>query len=190
MRKSNFNLKLDEIKYPTEIHYVSGSEGEEGYYIAFLPDFGFSACGAAGDTPEEALANLEDVKKFVIETYVADGDQLPSPSPSPTEVKELQQMPIRIPKHIHDKLKRLSKQNAQSLNSYVTSILIEHFALATFEEKLDAMIARKDQIFCQNLTVSAINCFTSDRQKSFEKKPNAQDSLWRRQGHHEKNIAA
>ncbi|MCD4654842.1 hypothetical protein K8T06_13020, partial [bacterium] len=54
-------------------------------------------------------------------------------------------MPIRIPKHIHDKLKRLSKQNAQSLNSYVTSIFIEHLALKTIEDKLDSMLENKWQ---------------------------------------------
>ena len=159
MKKTNQNFKPDDINYPSEIHYISGDEGEEGYYIAFLPDFGFSACGAAGDTPEEALNNLNEVKKFVIETYLEDGDQLPSPSPNPTEIKELQQMPIRIPKRLHDKLKRLSKQNAQSLNSYVNSIFIEHLALTAFEEKLDAMFEKKWQTFCHKLTMPMLGLF-------------------------------
>lgn len=58
-------INPDDYKYPVEIHFIK--DGDDEYYVAFLPDFGFSACAAAaGDTEEEAVQNLRDVKKFVI----------------------------------------------------------------------------------------------------------------------------
>lgn len=84
------DINPDDYKYPIKIYYREGDDEEEGYYVAYLPDFGFSACSAAGETEEEALKNLKEVKKFVIVTYLKDGDELPKPSQDNVE-KEVEQ---------------------------------------------------------------------------------------------------
>lgn len=57
--------------------------GGSGYFLAFLIDFGYSACSATGDTIEEALRNLTIVQKDVIKHYRETGKYIPKPSTVP-----------------------------------------------------------------------------------------------------------
>jgi antitoxin HicB len=50
----------------------------EGGYTAFHPDL--KGCVAVGETPEEALANLEEARRLWLETAYEHGDEIPSPS--------------------------------------------------------------------------------------------------------------
>jgi predicted RNase H-like HicB family nuclease len=56
------------------------SEDDEGY-IADIPDLEF--CSAFGETPEEALRELEIAKKAWIETAKAAEKQIPQPKYRP-----------------------------------------------------------------------------------------------------------
>ena len=119
MSTSTNNPTIDQIlsrHYPTEIHFIQ--EEDSGYYFAFLPDFGHSACSATGDTQEEALARLSEVKAEVVQHYLETGKAIPEPGRGPHEEPVLQQMPVRVPKDIHDRLKRCSKDSGMSLNSF------------------------------------------------------------------------
>lgn len=75
----------DRMKYPIEIHPIK--DGEDNYYIAFLPDFGATACSAAGDTPEEALREVKLVALEIID-YYKESDHLKLPEPF-SKVKKL-----------------------------------------------------------------------------------------------------
>jgi len=68
--------RLFEIKYPVEVHWVDEDDGD-GYYYAFLPDFGQCACSATGDTRDEALEELDLVRRDVIQHYVETGKSIP-----------------------------------------------------------------------------------------------------------------
>jgi predicted RNase H-like HicB family nuclease len=50
----------------------------EGGYTAFHPDL--KGCVAVGETPEEALANLEEARRLWLETAYEYEDEIPSPS--------------------------------------------------------------------------------------------------------------
>ena len=50
---------------------------EDGCYVADVPDLRF--CSAFGDTPEEALAEVERAKKGWLETARAQGKPIPEP---------------------------------------------------------------------------------------------------------------
>jgi predicted RNase H-like HicB family nuclease len=50
----------------------------EGGYTAFHPDL--KGCVAVGETPEEALANLEEARRLWLEAAHEHGDEIPSPS--------------------------------------------------------------------------------------------------------------
>jgi predicted HicB family RNase H-like nuclease len=126
--------------YPVEIHRVV-SEGENPYFMAFLPDFGEAACSAVGDTAEEALEELQYVKKDVEEYYRINGKELPKASRLPSQSQSLQQMPLRVPQNIHEKIKACAAREGSSLNSYVVRLLIEHLALRTVERKVDELFA-------------------------------------------------
>ncbi len=50
---------------------------EDGGYIADVPDLEY--CSAFGDTPEEALAQVEVAKQLWLEAAQAEGRQIPRP---------------------------------------------------------------------------------------------------------------
>ncbi|MBF6594332.1 MAG: type II toxin-antitoxin system HicB family antitoxin [Thermaceae bacterium] len=54
---------------------------EDGGYIADIPDLEF--CSAFGDTPSEALAELEKAKAAWLETAKAKGKPIPKPKYRP-----------------------------------------------------------------------------------------------------------
>jgi len=61
------------LKYPVLLVV----EPEEGC-TALHPDL--KGCVAVGETPEEALANLEEARRLWLETAHERGDEIPSPS--------------------------------------------------------------------------------------------------------------
>lgn len=68
--------------YPIEIHYIKTKD--DGYYWAFIKDFGSSTCSATDDTIEETLKSLEKVKREVVTFLIEEkGEILPSPSIHP-----------------------------------------------------------------------------------------------------------
>ncbi|MCX5873199.1 MAG: type II toxin-antitoxin system HicB family antitoxin [Deltaproteobacteria bacterium] len=50
---------------------------EDGGYIADIPDL--DSCSAFGDTPEEALAEVEQAKKIWLESANEQGKPIPQP---------------------------------------------------------------------------------------------------------------
>lgn len=59
---------------------------EDGGYIADIPDL--VACSAFGNTPAEALAELERAKKAWLETARAEGKTIPEPRYRPEIYRE------------------------------------------------------------------------------------------------------
>lgn len=66
-------------EYLVMVHWIEEDDGD-GYYIAYFPDFGWSACSAIGDTAADAIELLEQVKRDVIDYYVRSKKDLPEPS--------------------------------------------------------------------------------------------------------------
>jgi predicted RNase H-like HicB family nuclease len=61
----------------TDYHINIFYSEEDGSYIADIPDL--DSCSAFGDTPEQALAELELAKKAWIEAALAEGKPVPPP---------------------------------------------------------------------------------------------------------------
>lgn len=116
-------------QYPVQIHHIA-EEDTPGYYLAFLPDFGQSACSATGDTMPEAIERLSDVKRAIVQHYLDTGREIPEPSKGPHDAAVLQQMPLRLPKDIHDRLKQRAENSGMSLNAYATRVFVEHLTVA------------------------------------------------------------
>lgn len=131
--------------YPVITHFIEDASESGGYYLAYNPDFGFSACSAAGDSPEEAIELLADVRGFLIDLYLEKGKPLPEPSPDPTKFDELHQMPIRITKELHSRLKETAKNSGMSLNSLMTRIVTEYLTTKSFEDRLNSVVERLEK---------------------------------------------
>ncbi len=71
--------KLDEYLARLYASVVTPDETTDGSstYVAYHPDL--DGCMSDGETPDEALANLEEAKKLYIETLVEKGLEVPPP---------------------------------------------------------------------------------------------------------------
>jgi len=68
------------IKRVAELTYPAQLEAEEdGGYVVTFPDFGIGV--TEGDTREEALAKAADLLETMVANYMAEGWDLPAPSP-------------------------------------------------------------------------------------------------------------
>jgi len=87
--------------YPIEIHFIA-EDDESGYYFAFLPTLVILPVAPQVHTGRGALT-LSEVKGEVVRHYLETGKAIPSRTWA-NEEPVLQQMPVRVPKDIHDRL--------------------------------------------------------------------------------------
>lgn len=66
---------MEQLKYPVEIFYSAEDEG----YIANVPDLRY--CTAFGETPEEALREVQQAIKLHLEVLEETGRPVPEPTP-------------------------------------------------------------------------------------------------------------
>jgi predicted RNase H-like HicB family nuclease len=69
---------------------------EEDVYVADIPDL--ESCSAFGDTPEEALAELEVAKQVWLEVANEEGIPIPKPAYRPSSTRRqsnLNKLPVR-----------------------------------------------------------------------------------------------
>jgi predicted RNase H-like HicB family nuclease len=78
----------DYIKLPYSVRVVPDQSTERLLcYMAYHPDL--SGCMSHGDTPEEALANLSEVKKLYIKTLIEKKQDIPLPTSSAKTIWEV-----------------------------------------------------------------------------------------------------
>lgn len=122
-------MKLDaefymSLNYPIEVRRFSEEEG--GGYLVCIPYLGRWMFTAMGETLEEALQALEDVKRDHFERLLAEGKTIPLPPPIDSDEEEYSgRFVVRIPRHLHKRLAKLAQQEGCSLNQYVTTLLAE-----------------------------------------------------------------
>jgi len=104
------------LPYTTTIERSTGPRGD--YYVARiieLPDLIMT-----GDTPEEALKELEDVKPEWIETNLQLGNKMPEPLNTQNYSGKIV---LRLPVSLHEDLARMAAIEGVSLNQYMVAAL-------------------------------------------------------------------
>jgi predicted HicB family RNase H-like nuclease len=119
-RDLKFYMSLD---YPVEIRRLSEEDG--GGYLACIPYLGRWMFTAAGDTIEEALHTLEEVKRDHFERLLSEGKEILLPPPVDADEHYSGRFLVRIPRHLHRRLAQLAELEGCSLNQYVTTLLAE-----------------------------------------------------------------
>ncbi|MCL6447840.1 MAG: type II toxin-antitoxin system HicB family antitoxin [Armatimonadetes bacterium] len=109
MKDLNYYLDLN---YEIKLRKLTEEEG--GGWLAEIPLL--PGCISDGETPEEALANIEDAKKCWIETCLELGRSVPEPITGDFSG----QLRIRIPKSLHRTLAERAKEEKVSLNQYIS----------------------------------------------------------------------
>ena len=77
--KKDLNYYLN-LRYKIELNPIPEDKG--GGYEATIPQLGRYAFVGRGKTPEEALAQLEKIKKDYFDDYLKEGIEIPEPEPT------------------------------------------------------------------------------------------------------------
>lgn len=105
------------IDYPFTVRRLSPEEG--GGYLAEVAEL--SGCMSDGQTPEEAIRNLEDA----ILSWIKIAQELKKDIPLLSNESYSGKWVVRTPKTLHRKLVELSKKEGVSLNMLTVNILSE-----------------------------------------------------------------
>lgn len=124
------------MDYKVEIIKLSEEDG--GGYIAIVPKL--PGCISDGNTPQEALENVQDAIKCWIETAKEKGLPIPSPEEYKEEYKEEYsgRLVLRIPKSLHKRLAQEAKKEGVSLNSFIQHLI--SYALGFRDNDLSKML--------------------------------------------------
>jgi antitoxin HicB len=122
------------LSYPYELVL----DQEQGGYFARHPDL--PGCTAEGESPQEAVANLDESRRLWIEVRLEGG----YPVPEPVGEDYRGRISLRIPRSLHASLARAAVRRDMSLNQLLTVILSEWSGGISVrdavEEKLEGMV--------------------------------------------------
>ena len=107
------------LPYVIELKPIPTDQG--GGVIASIPQLGRYALCADGETVEEALLNLEEIKKERFSDYLNSGIIIPGPDREEEEYSG--KFVVRLPKYLHRELALTAKLNDVSLNQFIVSVL-------------------------------------------------------------------
>jgi len=108
------------LDYPIVLEPLSDDDG--GGWLATVPDL--PGCMSDGETREEAACNVQGAIVSWTEAAEELGRQVPAPGSARGEWRQ------RVPKSLHEKLKRLAEAEGVSLNALVASVLAERVGRA------------------------------------------------------------
>jgi len=104
-------------KLPYNIIVEMWDDGEGPYWVARIAEL--PHCLIHGDTPQEAIAEIEEVKRDWIKSSLQRGLKIPEPIPH----KHSGQISLRIPPSLHGLLSDRATVEGISLNQCMTAAL-------------------------------------------------------------------
>ena len=123
-------------RYSRHVYY----DPEEREYVALCSEL--PHLSAFGDSPTEALAQLEVALEATVDVHHDEGWPIPEPSaPPPVEPLPSGRFVARLPKSLHARLARTARREGVSLNTLVITLLAA--GLASYEATSDA---REEQV--------------------------------------------
>ena len=111
------------LAYRIEIYPDENGEG----FTALIPDL--PGCISSGDTPEDALASIDEAKRLWLEVALDQGDPVPEPTPLTLE-RFSGRFLVRSPRSLHRRLVERAGLEGVSLNQLVVSIISESMGRA------------------------------------------------------------
>lgn len=141
--KKNLKHYLN-LEYPVEIKKIPQEEG--GGYSTSIPQLGKYAFVGDGETVEEALANLNEIKTYLFGKYLEQG--IPIPEPEKEEEKEYSgKFLLRVPKELHRFLALEAKRNGTTLNQYCLYLLTRKSFLRGIQDDLSEVKENIHDVF-------------------------------------------
>ncbi|MGA3287143.1 MAG: toxin-antitoxin system HicB family antitoxin [Bacteroidota bacterium] len=138
-----------ELNYRTEIEHIPAKLG--GGYSACIPLLGRESVLGDGESVEEALQNLEIVKKEFFNYCIEKGTNIPEPNEGIENYSG--KFIVRVARELHRKLVAKAKENNVSLNQYINFLLQEGMSA----EKFKNLSALTDQIETSWKNISVVS---------------------------------
>lgn len=117
--KKDLNYYL-QLPYKIEVMPIPPEDG--GGYEAILPEIGRFAIVGDGETPAEAIADLERIKAEQFRHYLEKGIDIPEPGEKSEENFD-EQFVISFPEALHKKIVLKSRENGISPDEFVVGSL-------------------------------------------------------------------
>lgn len=122
MNKIISKQNWDALRYPITLRQLSEEEGSG--WLATIPMLGQAAFAADGETADEALQELEALRRDLYEDVVASGQ----PIPMPQDVTEEKKMPsgkwiMRTSPRFHAEMQEAARISGLSFNAYCNHVL-------------------------------------------------------------------
>ena len=108
----------DKHRYSVRLGPLDEEEG--GGWLAEVPDL--PGCISDGDTPEEAVKNVEDALRSWIATANEFGDPIPEPG---SGTRHNGKWVMRVSKSLHMRLALRARAEGVSLNAFAAQLLAE-----------------------------------------------------------------
>jgi len=135
----NYYMSLD---YRIDITPIPKDEG--GGFVASIPQLGKYAFIGGGETPIEALKDLEETKKEYFKEYIKKKIEIPEPEKPKREFRG--DFLIRMPTFLHESLYAGAKENNVSLNQYINYLLTTCMTLDSLEKKIGELAQEVKQL--------------------------------------------
>ncbi|HOT98166.1 MAG TPA: toxin-antitoxin system HicB family antitoxin [bacterium] len=158
----DYYLSLD---YPIEIVKIPVEDG--GGYSAFIRQLGKLAFRGDGETREEAIKDLDEVKEILFEEYLEKGIEIPEPVQD-EERSYSGRFVLRVPVDLHRELAEQAEQNQTTLNQYCVSLLSQRLTISSIQDQLAQL--------CQRM--NSLSWSVQSMQYSFEHPASAQGITW------------
>ena len=129
----------DALRYPLTLRELSHEEG--GGWLTTIPMLGEAGFAADGETPEEAVALLEQLRRDLYETVINSGQTIALPCDVTDEVKmpSGKWMMRTLPK-FHAELQEAAKASGVSFNAYCNYCLQRGHAVNSVAEAVEDLV--------------------------------------------------
>ena len=112
------------LPYATEV--VELPEDQGGGVVLCHPELGRNSANAWGETYEEALSMLIEIKHDIFQRCI--DEDLPIPEPAGKAEQEYSgKLLLRMPKMLHRSIARMAEENSLSINSCLVMLLTRSF---------------------------------------------------------------
>ena len=140
---SEANALKAELEYYNELPYniilEKWDEGEGPYWVARIAEL--PHCMIHGDTPEQAVAEIDDVKRDWIKSNLERGLKIPEP----VSHKYSGQIRLRIPPSLHKLLSDRARVEDVSMNQFMVTALSKYVGWAE-EETVSFMVSENKKV--------------------------------------------
>jgi predicted RNase H-like HicB family nuclease len=123
---------------------------DDGTYSAEILEL--HGCYAQGDTPNEAIQNLEAAAQDWIEAALAMGQVIPEPS---INAGYSGHFALRLPRGLHRQASRMAKRDGTSLNQFLVTAVSARVGAEDFYSYLAERFERRLTVTAANITISS-----------------------------------